>query len=133
MYVTSFGIPGIGGGVSILIGSLLLVDTLDPAFLFDKEYGISMWTIIPSIVMIAAFFVFVSMVVMKAYRRRSITGVEGMVDEECVVTEAIPQGGSGKVFLHGEYWFAESDLPLQVGARARVVKVGGMTVRVEAR
>jgi membrane-bound serine protease (ClpP class) len=129
LYVTSHGILGIGGGVAVLIGSLLLVDRMNPSYIFDKEYGISMWTIIPTILILTAFFVFVGYVVLRSQRRKSISGQEGLLGEIGDVTMPIGMN-SGKVFIHGEYWFAEADEEIPVGVKIRVIEVKGMTLKV---
>jgi len=38
---------------------------------------------------------------------------------------------AGKVFVHGEYWDAVSDSPVELGAQVRVVSRDGMKLRVE--
>jgi membrane-bound serine protease (ClpP class) len=38
----------------------------------------------------------------------------------------------GKVWVHGEYWNAESVVPIGAGSRVRVVGVHGLKVHVEA-
>ena len=129
LYVTSYGILGIGGGVAIIIGSLLLVDRLDPAWWFDRDFGISIWTIVPTLVVIIGFFFFVAFVVLKAMRRRSITGIEGLIGEVCEVTTAIGRQG-GKVHVHGEYWFAECAEDVAAGEKVKVVAVKGMVITV---
>ena len=46
-----------------------------------------------------------------------------------MVREAV--GSSGKIFVHGEYWNAVSETPLQVGDRIEVVRVeSGLRLRV---
>ena len=125
---TSYGILGIGGGAAILIGSRF-VDRLDPAWWFDRDFGISIWTIVPTLLVIIGFFLFVAFVVLKAMRRRPMTGVEGLVGAAGEVTVAIGRRG-GKIFVHGEYWFAECDFDLPEGTKVTVVKVNGMTLAV---
>jgi len=130
LYVTSYMILGIGGAVSLLIGSLLLIDVMDPNFLFDKEYGVSGWTIAPTVLVIIGFFAFIAYVVLKSQRARSVTGSEGMVGVVCTVTAGIGKDG-GKVFYGGEYWFAESDEPIESGSKVVIVEVRGMVLKVK--
>jgi membrane-bound serine protease (ClpP class) len=42
-----------------------------------------------------------------------------------------PLAPSGKVFVHGEFWDAESTRPLEAGARVRVVSIEGLILKVE--
>ena len=37
---------------------------------------------------------------------------------------------SGMVFLQGEYWNAESEVPVEKGGRVRIVSVDGMKLHV---
>jgi membrane-bound serine protease (ClpP class) len=74
------------------------------------------------------FFVFVLGAAYRAQRRRPITGHEGMVGERgTALTEIAP---AGRVFVHGEYWEAESSERIERGATIIVDKVDGMRLRV---
>ncbi|MGB2908764.1 MAG: NfeD family protein [Candidatus Aminicenantaceae bacterium] len=62
--------------------------------------------------------------------RRSRTGAEGMIGEVGEVREW--NDGQGMVFVHGELWRAESEVPLSVGDKVVVQKVQqGLTLIVE--
>ena len=39
--------------------------------------------------------------------------------------------GSGKVFVEGEYWNAESDAPIDKGQSVTIVEVKGLTLKVK--
>ena len=56
-------------------------------------------------------------------------GGEGMVGEEGIAQT--PIRNEGKVLVHGEYWNAFSENPIEAGARVRVVELQGLRVRVE--
>jgi membrane-bound serine protease (ClpP class) len=36
----------------------------------------------------------------------------------------------GKIFVHGEYWNARADTPIEAGAKVEVVGYDGMTLKV---
>ena len=69
--------------------------------------------------------------------------VEGCADDADLADELVQTGcrlraasggGSGlKVFVHGEYWDADSDEPLAVGDAVEVISVDGLRVRVRRR
>lgn len=63
-------------------------------------------------------------------RYRVHGGAEGLVGERAVVLEACDP--DGRVRVHGEIWAAIADggAPIPAGARARVVGVDGLAVRV---
>jgi membrane-bound serine protease (ClpP class) len=56
-------------------------------------------------------------------------GREGLIDEIGEVRVKLKP--RGKVFVHGEYWDAESDGEIEVGEAVRVVGFDGMRLRVQ--
>jgi len=64
----------------------------------------------------------------RTWTQRPESGKEGLIGEVGEVRQRIaPQG---KVWLHGEYWTAESDEELEVGQKVRVIAVNRMILRV---
>ncbi len=107
----------------MLIGSMMLIDSPVP------ELRPSLRLIIPVAVGISLVCIFLVALVVKAQSRRALTGREGMIGETGTArTDLAP---TGKVFVHGELWEAESDGPVREGERVRVVAVGGgLKIRV---
>lgn len=121
--VTSYGLLTIGGVVSLVLGSLMLFDTLP----FLK---LSLTVIIPSALLTALFFIITIRLAYRAQRSRPVTGSEGLIGlEGRAKTEITPEGGM--VFVHGELWFAFSAAPIHKGARIIVREVKGLSVKVE--
>jgi membrane-bound serine protease (ClpP class) len=123
LFLPSFGVLGVGGIVAFVLGSLLLFDTPE-----------SNLTVDPTIVYAAAgtfgsFTVLVSYLVVRAQRRKPALGREGLIGEIGEVRQRVEAAG-GKVFVHGEYWNAAADEPLDVGERVEVVHVNGMRLTV---
>ncbi len=115
--VHSYGMLSIGGIVAMLIGSMMLIDSPVP------ELRPSLRLIIPVAVGLSLVCIFLVALVVKAQARRALTGREGMIGETGTArTDLAP---TGKVFVHGELWEAESDGPVREGERVRVVAVGG--------
>jgi len=74
------------------------------------------------------FFVFVLGAAFRAQRRHPVTGIEGLVGERgTALTNLEP---SGRVFVHGEYWEAESSERIERGASIVVDRVDGMRLQV---
>jgi membrane-bound serine protease (ClpP class) len=73
-------------------------------------------------------FFLVSLVI-RARKNKVLTGDLGLVGE--IGTARTPLEPLGKVFIHGEYWDAMSEVPLPQGARVRVVAVEGLRLKVE--
>jgi membrane-bound serine protease (ClpP class) len=120
--VTSHGVLGIGGTVAMIFGALLLVEA-PPAFRIHLSTALA--TSIP----FALITMFLVSLVVKAHRNKAMTGDQGMLFEIGEArTALVPRG---KIFVHGEYWDAESSAPVQPGSRVRVVAVDGLLLKVE--
>ena len=117
--ITSYGLLGIGGVISMLLGSLLLIDASAAPWL-----KISLSVILITVGAMAAFFLFLIVFVVKAHRRKPTTGREALVGAEGDVRPG------GMVFLEGELWRADCDEPLETGDRVKVLAVANMRIKV---
>jgi membrane-bound serine protease (ClpP class) len=121
--VISYGMLTIGGIISIVLGSLMLFESPLP---FLK---LSLTVIIPAAIVTAMFFVLTFRLAYRAYKRKPVTGVEGLVGLEGVAkTDITPEGGM--VIVHGEYWSAYSDNVIHKDERVIVEGVEGLKVKV---
>jgi membrane-bound serine protease (ClpP class) len=125
--VPSFGVLGIGGTVSLLVGSIMLTREI-PGL---PGVAVSLTLILPVVLGLAAIFLFLGRLALRAQARPPTTGVEGMVGEEGRAQTPIAPDVPGQVDVHGEIWRAYSREPLPAGARVRVVEVTGLTLLVE--
>jgi membrane-bound serine protease (ClpP class) len=121
--VMSHGILTVGGIISLIMGSLLLFDTAEPAL------RVSLQVLIPAVLVVSGFFIVVIWMAIKAQLRKHFTGAEAMIgiDAEAVTDIA----NEGKVFLKGQYWNAISEKPVKKGAKVKIIKVEGLSLIVE--
>jgi membrane-bound serine protease (ClpP class) len=121
--VTSFGLLAIGGVISMILGSLMLVKAEAPFLQIS-------WSVILPVVAMAAFFtLFIVGMGLRAMKSRPLTGREGMVGLIGVAKTALaPQG---QLSVHGELWEAVSEQPLQPGDQAEVTRVEGLKLYVK--
>ena len=121
--VHSYGALSVGGIVAMLIGSMMLIDSPVP------ELRPSLRLIVPVAVGISLVCIFLVALVVRAQARRAFTGREGLIGE--IGTARTDLAPTGKVFVHGELWSAESDGPVREGERVRVVAFGdGLKIKV---
>lgn len=120
--VTSGGALSIGGVVSLLLGSLMLFRSA------SGSPSVSIGVVIPALLLTAGFFIFAVTMALRAQRRRTVTGREGMIGEVAKVVERIEP--EGKVFLKGEVWEATSASTISEGEKVRVVSVDGLMLYV---
>jgi membrane-bound serine protease (ClpP class) len=127
VFLPTFGTLGIGGVISFVLGSLLLFDTPESTLAVDRTLiGATAGTF-------AAAILLLGFLVVRTQRRRSTVGAEGMIGEVGEVRRTEGRGAKVKVFVHGEYWDAAADEPLDVGDAVEVVSVEGMRMRVRRR
>jgi membrane-bound serine protease (ClpP class) len=121
--VTSYGALTIGGIIAMILGSLMLFEAPPPL------PGVSLWVVVPSTLLVAAFFVFLVGAVLKTLGQRPYSGREGLLQKVGVALAPIDQT-QGKVFVAGERWDARSEKPIAQGAEVEVVQLDGMTLQV---
>ena len=121
--VVSHGLLTVGGVISLFLGSMMLIET--PA-----EYmQISLMVIIPAVLVSAGFFAFAVTKAIKARLTKPTTGTEGLVGE--VGMASTPLSPEGKVLVHGEFWNAISDDPVEKGDKVQVVGVKDLVLNVK--
>ena len=120
--VTSHGVLAIGGTVAMALGSLMLYDAPEIGF------RVSWRVIVPTVALTAGLFLFALTLGVRAFRRRPLLGVSGLVGQTGVARGALEP--EGQVSVHGEIWRAVADRPLADGAPVTVVDVQGLTLRV---
>ena len=123
VYVTSYGLLSLAGLISFIFGALLLFETN------ESDVKVGYGVIIATSVTLGIFFLYVAYYVSRTFNKSTISGFEGMVDEKGEVVSW--EGGSGKIFLNGEYWNAFSDDVLYAGDKVKVVESkGSLNIKV---
>jgi len=123
-FLLSFGVLGVGGIVAFVLGSLLLFDTPDSTLQIDRGL------IAGAAMSLGAYSFVIGWLVVRTQRRRSSVGAEGLVGEHGDVRRVVTPGRQVKVFVHGEYWDADSEDALAVGDSVEVTAVQGLRLRV---
>jgi membrane-bound serine protease (ClpP class) len=124
--VTSYGLLGAGGVISLLLGSIMLVDSPLP------EMQVGLRLIIPITLATSAILLFLVRLGVQAQRTRPVTGEAGMIDLRARALSDIPAGKTGRVQTRGEIWTATSSEPIRAGETVRILKVDGLLLTVEA-
>jgi membrane-bound serine protease (ClpP class) len=116
--VSSFGVLAIGGLISLTIGSIMLFE----------DVGVSIKLLLPTIVLVAGFFLVVTGLAVKAYKSTTKTGSEGLIGAIGVARERLDP--NGLVSIHGETWRVRASEPVERGAPVEVERLEGLLLYV---
>jgi membrane-bound serine protease (ClpP class) len=122
--VTSYGLLGAGGVVSLLLGSMILIDAPTP------ELRVSLGLILPVVAGLSAILLFLVRLAVIAQRRPSVTGASGMVGIAGLAVTPIPAGGTGRVSARGELWTARCAEAVAAGEAVVVSGLDGLVLTV---
>jgi membrane-bound serine protease (ClpP class) len=108
----------------MIFGSLMMFEDLPEGLRLNLSF------IIPVVVAFALITTALLTLVFRTHRSKVTTGREGIVGEIGNTVEKVHD--EGKVFVHGEYWDACSDVPIEKGRKVRVLEVAaGTKLKVE--
>jgi len=123
--IPSYGLLTIGGVVSLVLGSLMLVDSPLP-FL-----QISWKVILGATITMTLFFIFAISFVIRAHRKKPSTGKEGLVGEEGITIDEL--NPTGQIEIHGEVWKAIADQKIKKGQQVIVDEVDSQHLRLKVK
>ena len=121
--VTSYGLLTIGGIISFIIGSMILIDSPLPGG------GVPLSTIAGAGFFILGFVFIVVRAVVNVHKDRVTTGMVGMIGETGTALKDFT--GKGKISIHGEIWNALAKEDISKDDEVVVVAVHGMTLEVQ--
>ena len=124
-FLPAFGSLGIGGLISLVLGSIILIDADSVPTGFDIPYALIGGVAAAS----AAFLFLVAGVAVRNRRRPVVTGREHMIGASAEALEDFEQEGWARV--HGESWRVRSNAPVRRGERLRVKAIDGLILTAE--
>ena len=124
-FMPSFGILGIGGVISLALGSFLLFDTPNSDLTIDATI------VYTAVATMAALVLAIGYLVFRSQKAKPTLGMDGLIGEIGEVRAKLSP--SGKVFVHGEYWNAQTqtDGQIDVGEKVQIVGYDGMNLKVK--
>jgi len=121
-FVTSFGVLGIGGIVSFVFGSIMLIDTHAPGYTLPRIY-ISSIAAAASVVILGLLIFVVRM-----RRRPVVSGREHMIGRTAIALSDFE--ARGYVRIEGERWAAHTSESVKEGQRVTVTGMDGLVLSV---
>jgi membrane-bound serine protease (ClpP class) len=124
LYVGGHGGFIAAGGVSVVVGSLLLVGHVDGGFYADADFGLTLRFVLPIGLAMAAIAGSLAWKLSTSAREPLRTGAYSLIGELGEVRDG------GNVLVAGELWRASGAAELVPGQRVRVIGVRGLTLEV---
>ncbi len=122
-FIPSFGVLGIGGLISFVIGSIILMDTDVPGF------GIPL-PLIATVSIIGGLLTFAIIgFALRARRSPVVSGEQEMIGLVATARQDFQQ--EGQVWVRSEIWRGRTTKPVHKGDKLRVVGLNGLVLEVE--
>ena len=123
--ITSYGLLGVGGVVSLFLGSLMLIDSPLP----ELQVGLRMAA--PMSIAMSAILLFLVRLGVQSQQLTTVTGERGMLGEPGRALTDLGPGREGRIRTRGEIWTATASEPISAGDAVRVTAVRGLVLTVE--
>ncbi len=120
--IMSYGLLSVSGAISIFLGSMMLIDSDDPALQISRAI------LYPTLGLTVALSVGIIALATRTRNLKKSGGEEGMVGEVGVVKETL--NPKGVILVHGELWEAECQGEIKEGNSVRVDSVEGLKIKV---
>lgn len=122
--ITSFGLLTVAGVVSLLFGSLMLMDSGTP------DLRLSLRVVVPVVVGFAAVGTLLVRLALSSQKRVPVTGASGLIGEMGRAITPVAPDTDGRIAAHGETWRATAAEWIPQGARVRILSIDGLTLTV---
>ena len=121
--VPSFGALGVGGAISLLIGSIMMTREV-------PGVTVALGTLVPVVIGVAALVVFLGRLGLRAQRLPPSTGAEGLIGLTGRTRTGVSPEEPGQIDVRGEIWRATSPVAVEPNRPVRVEAMSGLTLLV---
>jgi membrane-bound serine protease (ClpP class) len=121
--IPSYGVLGLGGVLSLAVGSLMLPGEV-------PGVGLQPEVVMPVALAMSAILIFLGRLALRAHRQPASTGTAAMIGRHGRALTAIAPNQQGQVSVVGEIWAATTTAPIARGQIVEIVAVHGLTLRV---
>jgi len=122
LFMPSLGALGIGGVIAFIVGSIILFDTE------GSNLEVSIPVIVAVSALSAGFFLIAIRSSVRAFRKPVVSGREQMIGSTGEAMEDFDR--TGRIFVHGESWMAESEVPVRRGDKVAVTGIEGLRLKI---
>ena len=129
-YVSGFGILGIGGIITLVLGTLLLFAHFGSPSPTEPSLGVSLWILVPFATIVTVIGTWVLLTIVRQHKMERALDLSPLLGSVATVTTDLDPRGT--VQIGTEIWTAYNNYGTIVrsGATVRVVGIEGAIVRV---
>ena len=122
-FAPSFGALGLGGIAAFVFGAIMMFDSGIPGF------GISITFVVAIAATFALLLIWLISYLLKLRKRGAVSGKDSIIGGIGTATQSF--SGTGKVWLEGEAWTAESNVAIEKNQQVIVRALDGLNLKVE--
>ncbi len=124
VFISGFGVLGIGGTIALILGGLLLTNSSNP------DFQVNRWLIYGMAAVLAAFFMMVMSALLRSRGAPAYMGPQALIGREALARSRLDP--EGVVFLEGARWQATIEGGVaEEGERVTVTDVQGLKLTVK--
>ena len=122
-FAPSFGALGLGGIAAFVFGAIMMFDSGIPGF------GISITFVVAIAATFALLLIWLISYLLKLRKRGAVSGKDSIIGGIGMAMQSF--SGTGKVWLEGEAWTAESNVAIEKNQQVIVRALDGLNLKVE--
>jgi len=122
-FAPSFGALGLGGIAAFVFGAIMMFDSGIPGF------GISITFVVAIAATFALLLIWLISYLLKLRKRGAVSGKDSIIGGIGTAMQSF--SGTGKVWLEGEAWAAESNVAIEKNQQVIVRALDGLNLKVE--
>ena len=130
IFVSGFGVLGIGGIISFVLGGLLLFAHFGTPSPVAPSLGVSPWVLWPVVAVVTIIAAWVLMTIVRQHKMEKLLDLSPIIGSQAVVTTALDPRGT--VRIKTEIWTAYCIYGTMIpeGRKVRVVAIEGAVLQV---
>jgi membrane-bound serine protease (ClpP class) len=122
-FAPSFGALGLGGIAAFVFGAIMMFDSGIPGF------GISITFVVAMAATFSLLLIWLISYLLKLRKRGAVSGKDSIIGGIGTAMQSF--SGTGKVWLEGEAWTAESNVAIEKNQQVIVRALDGLNLKVE--
>jgi membrane-bound serine protease (ClpP class) len=130
VYISGFGILGIGSVISFVLGGILLFSHFDGPSPTGQSLSVNLWIIVPLSAILTTIIGWVGLTITRPGKSYQSLDPSPTIGDEAIVASTLSP--TGTVYLNNQVWTATTsgNTVIEIGSKVRVVGIKGIILAV---